>query len=53
MTNFVPQQVQGGGPAVEKTEDAIQGAEDLLFKMMKKKTSMSLAIPYRQLPRFL
>ena len=32
----MPQQAQGGGPAVEKTEDAIPGAEELLFKMIEK-----------------
>ena len=29
-----PQQAQGGGPAVEKIEDAIQAAENMLFKMI-------------------
>ena len=28
-----PQQAQGGGSAVEKLEDALQAAEDSLFKM--------------------
>ena len=31
-----PQQAQGGGPAVEKIEDAIQCAESMLFKMIEK-----------------
>jgi alanyl-tRNA synthetase len=30
-----PQQAQGGGPAVEKLEDALQSAEDMLLKMIK------------------
>ncbi len=29
-----PQQAQGGGSDVEKLEDALQGAEDMLFKMI-------------------
>jgi alanyl-tRNA synthetase len=29
-----PQQAQGGGPDVEKLEDALQGAEDMLFKII-------------------
>jgi alanyl-tRNA synthetase len=28
-------QAQGGGSAVEKLEEALQGAEDLLFKMIR------------------
>jgi alanyl-tRNA synthetase len=30
-----PQQAQGGGPALEKLEDALQSAEDMLLKMNK------------------
>ena len=30
-----PQQAQGGGPAVEKLEEALQGAEDMLFEMIR------------------
>jgi alanyl-tRNA synthetase len=30
-----PQQAHGGGPAVEKLEDALQSAEDMLLKMIK------------------
>ncbi len=30
-----PQQAQGGGPAVEKLEEALQGAEDMLFNMIR------------------
>ncbi|MGD2270615.1 MAG: DHHA1 domain-containing protein [Desulfobacterales bacterium] len=29
-----PQQAQGGGPAVEKLEGALKGAEDMLFQMI-------------------
>jgi alanyl-tRNA synthetase len=29
------QQAQGGGPAVEKLEEALQGAEDMLFEMIR------------------
>ncbi|MGD9359024.1 MAG: DHHA1 domain-containing protein [Desulfobacterales bacterium] len=30
-----PQQAQGGGPSVEKLEDALQSAEAMLLKMIK------------------
>jgi len=30
-----PQQAQGGGPAVEKIEDALQRAEDMLFRIIR------------------
>ena len=30
-----PQQAQGGGPAVEKLEEALQAAEDMLFTMVR------------------
>ena len=29
-----PQQAQGGGPQVEKLEEALQRAEDMLFEMV-------------------
>ena len=30
-----PHQAQGGGPAVEKIEDALQRAEDMLFRIIR------------------
>jgi alanyl-tRNA synthetase len=30
-----PRQAQGGGPDVEKLEEELQGAEDLLFKLIR------------------
>ncbi len=39
-----PQQAQGGGPAVEKLEDALQGAEDMVYKMINQRPPAELGV---------